>query len=126
MAGSNRRNLRQRTGLDGSGAVAPVQSRSNTPWSGPPLSHSSASLTNGGSLRWGLAEPAGRGSVFARERCILPSTWTETDPTRNAQREKLVETLRGYGRVAVAFSGGSTARSSPRRPMTPWAMRRSP
>ncbi len=30
----------------------------------------------------------------------------ETDPTRNAQREKLVETLRGYGRVAVAFSGG--------------------
>ena len=62
---------------------------------------------NVGSLR-GLAEPAGtgRGSVFARERCILPSTWTETDPTRNAQREKLVETLRGYGRVAVAFSGG--------------------
>ena len=34
------------------------------------------------------------------------SVWTETDPTRNAQREKLVETLRGYGRVAVAFSGG--------------------
>ena len=25
---------------------------------------------------------------------------------RNAQREKLIETLRGYGRVAVAFSGG--------------------
>ena len=25
---------------------------------------------------------------------------------RNTQREKLVETLRGYGRVAVAFSGG--------------------
>ncbi len=36
----------------------------------------------------------------------MPSTWTETDPTRNAQREKLVETLRGYGRVAVAYSGG--------------------
>ena len=34
------------------------------------------------------------------------STWTETDPARNTQREKLVETLRGYGRVAVAFSGG--------------------
>ena len=34
------------------------------------------------------------------------SAWTETDPTRNAQREELVETLRGYGRVAVAFSGG--------------------
>ena len=34
------------------------------------------------------------------------SAWTETDPTRNTQREKLVETLRGYGRVAVAFSGG--------------------
>ncbi len=34
------------------------------------------------------------------------SAWTETDPIRNAQRERLVETLRGYGRVAVAFSGG--------------------
>ena len=32
--------------------------------------------------------------------------WTETDPIRNGQRERLVETLRGYGRVAVAFSGG--------------------
>jgi uncharacterized protein len=36
----------------------------------------------------------------------LPTTWTETDPSRNAQRETLIETLRGYGRVAVAFSGG--------------------
>ncbi len=36
----------------------------------------------------------------------MPSTWTETDPTRNAQREKLVETIRGCGRVAVAYSGG--------------------
>ena len=34
------------------------------------------------------------------------SVWTETDPGRNAQREKLIDTLRGYGRVAVAFSGG--------------------
>ncbi len=34
------------------------------------------------------------------------SAWTETDPMRNTQREELVETLRGYGRVAVAFSGG--------------------
>ncbi len=34
------------------------------------------------------------------------STWTETDPTLNTQRTRLVETLRGYGRVAVAFSGG--------------------
>ena len=34
------------------------------------------------------------------------SAWTETDPTRNTQREELVETLRGYRRVAVAFSGG--------------------
>ncbi len=33
-------------------------------------------------------------------------TWTETDPTLNAHRERLVETLRGYGRVAVAYSGG--------------------
>jgi pyridinium-3,5-biscarboxylic acid mononucleotide sulfurtransferase len=37
---------------------------------------------------------------------VSRSVWTETDPKRNAQREKLVETLRGYGRVAVAFSGG--------------------
>jgi pyridinium-3,5-biscarboxylic acid mononucleotide sulfurtransferase len=36
----------------------------------------------------------------------LPTTWTETDPSRNAQRETLIETLRGYGRVAVAYSGG--------------------
>jgi uncharacterized protein len=33
-------------------------------------------------------------------------TWTETDPTLCAHRERLVETLRGYGRVAVAYSGG--------------------
>ena len=32
--------------------------------------------------------------------------WTETDPTLSAHRERLVETLRGYGRVAVAYSGG--------------------
>jgi pyridinium-3,5-biscarboxylic acid mononucleotide sulfurtransferase len=37
---------------------------------------------------------------------VSGSAWTETDPTRNTQREELVETLRGYGRVAVAFSGG--------------------
>ncbi len=34
------------------------------------------------------------------------STWTETDPMRNTQRENLVGTLRSYGRVVVAFSGG--------------------
>ena len=34
------------------------------------------------------------------------SAWTETDPQRNTQREDLIKTLRGYGRVAVAFSGG--------------------
>ena len=34
------------------------------------------------------------------------TTWTETDPSRIAQRDKLVDTLRAYGRVAVAFSGG--------------------
>jgi pyridinium-3,5-biscarboxylic acid mononucleotide sulfurtransferase len=36
----------------------------------------------------------------------LNTAWTEADPMRNVQREKLIETLRGYGRVAVAFSGG--------------------
>jgi pyridinium-3,5-biscarboxylic acid mononucleotide sulfurtransferase len=39
-------------------------------------------------------------------RCVLITTWTETDPTRTTQRTKLIETLRSYGRVAVAFSGG--------------------
>ena len=34
------------------------------------------------------------------------SAMPDTDLMRNTQREKLVETLRGYGRVAVAFSGG--------------------
>lgn len=34
------------------------------------------------------------------------TAWTETEPLRNAQREKLIETLRAYGRVAVAYSGG--------------------
>jgi uncharacterized protein len=37
---------------------------------------------------------------------VSRSTWTETDPIRNSQREKLAATLGGYGRVAVAFSGG--------------------
>jgi len=32
--------------------------------------------------------------------------WTESDPALAAQRDRLLETLRGYGRVAVAFSGG--------------------
>jgi uncharacterized protein len=32
--------------------------------------------------------------------------WTETDLTQNADRENLVGTLRSYGRVVVAFSGG--------------------
>jgi uncharacterized protein len=37
---------------------------------------------------------------------VSGSAWTETDPQRNTQREDLIKTLRGYGRVAVAFSGG--------------------
>jgi uncharacterized protein len=37
---------------------------------------------------------------------VSGSAWTETDPQRNTQRENLIKTLRGYGRVAVAFSGG--------------------
>jgi uncharacterized protein len=32
--------------------------------------------------------------------------WTETEPTLSAYRARLLETLRGYGRVAIAFSGG--------------------
>jgi uncharacterized protein len=34
------------------------------------------------------------------------SSWTGTEPTLLAQRDRLIETLRGYGRVAVAYSGG--------------------
>jgi pyridinium-3,5-biscarboxylic acid mononucleotide sulfurtransferase len=37
---------------------------------------------------------------------VSGSAWTETDPQRNTQREDLIKTLRGCGRVAVAFSGG--------------------
>jgi uncharacterized protein len=35
-----------------------------------------------------------------------PSTNDWSDPELAARRDRLVETLRGYGRVAVAFSGG--------------------
>jgi uncharacterized protein len=34
------------------------------------------------------------------------SSWTGTEPSLIARREKLLEALRGYGRVAVAYSGG--------------------
>jgi pyridinium-3,5-biscarboxylic acid mononucleotide sulfurtransferase len=34
------------------------------------------------------------------------SAWTETDPILSAHRTRLVDTLRSYGRVAIAFSGG--------------------
>ena len=57
-----------------------------------------------------FARPCSAGSTPAwllnEARYVLNTAWTETDPMRNTQREKLVETLRGYGRVAVAFSGG--------------------
>ncbi len=33
-------------------------------------------------------------------------TWTETDPNLIAHRDQLVRTLRSYGKVAVAYSGG--------------------
>ena len=41
-----------------------------------------------------------------RKRCILSITWTETDSSLNSRRDRLIETLHGYGRVVVAFSGG--------------------
>ena len=34
------------------------------------------------------------------------SPWTATDPALAGVRDSLIETLRGYGRVAVAYSGG--------------------
>jgi len=36
----------------------------------------------------------------------VPSAWIGANRVHTAYRERLVETLRGYGRVAVAFSGG--------------------
>jgi uncharacterized protein len=37
---------------------------------------------------------------------VNSSEWTGIDPVLIAQRARLIETLRSYGRVAVAFSGG--------------------
>ena len=34
------------------------------------------------------------------------SSWTGTEPSLIARREKLLDTLKSYGRVAVAYSGG--------------------
>ncbi len=34
------------------------------------------------------------------------SSWTGTEPSLVAQRDRLIGTLQGYGRVAVAYSGG--------------------
>jgi len=39
--------------------------------------------------------------------CVLSLTsWTGTEPSLIAHREKLLDTLQSYGRVAVAYSGG--------------------
>jgi pyridinium-3,5-biscarboxylic acid mononucleotide sulfurtransferase len=43
---------------------------------------------------------------FDRKRWILSITWTETNSSLLSRRDQLIETLRTYGRVAVAFSGG--------------------
>jgi pyridinium-3,5-biscarboxylic acid mononucleotide sulfurtransferase len=37
---------------------------------------------------------------------LSSSSWTGTEPSLIAHRERLLETLRSYGRVAVAYSGG--------------------
>jgi pyridinium-3,5-biscarboxylic acid mononucleotide sulfurtransferase len=37
---------------------------------------------------------------------LSESTWTEAGLMQGARRTRLLQTLRGYGRVAVAFSGG--------------------
>ena len=34
------------------------------------------------------------------------STWSGSKPSLIAQRDWLIDTLQGYGRVAVAYSGG--------------------
>jgi uncharacterized protein len=42
---------------------------------------------------------------LAAGRCAL-TQWNSADPLRIDQRDRLLEVLRGYGRVAVAYSGG--------------------
>ena len=37
---------------------------------------------------------------------MISSSWTGTEPSLIEQRDRLIETLRGYGRLAVAYSGG--------------------
>jgi uncharacterized protein len=37
---------------------------------------------------------------------LTQTEWTGTEPSLIARRERLLEILRGYGRVAVAYSGG--------------------
>lgn len=41
-----------------------------------------------------------------RDLTLISSRWTGTEPLLISQRDRLIETLRGYGRVAVAYSGG--------------------
>ena len=43
---------------------------------------------------------------FDHERWILSIRWTETNLSLTTRRDQLLEALRSYGRVAVAFSGG--------------------
>lgn len=45
--------------------------------------------------------------VLMNGRWVLSSSpWTATDPALAGVRDSLIETIRGYGRVAVAYSGG--------------------
>jgi uncharacterized protein len=37
---------------------------------------------------------------------LISSSWTGTEPSLIEHRDRLIETLRGYGRLAVAYSGG--------------------
>jgi uncharacterized protein len=37
---------------------------------------------------------------------LISSSWTGTEPLLIEHRDRLIETLRGYGRLAVAYSGG--------------------
>jgi uncharacterized protein len=37
---------------------------------------------------------------------LISSSWTGTEPSLIEHRDRLIKTLRGYGRLAVAFSGG--------------------
>ncbi len=55
-------------------------------------------------LQWACGEASAE--IEGPQREALVSGWNSDDPVLSGQRDQLVRVLRGYGRVAVAYSGG--------------------